>query len=91
MGEPANGIASNRTDLKADSAVRRREGLTFAAEENEPSEDIDTINRAVVTIPKAVSSLKRVQSARKTAEVFGPTVDDPMLSNACASTLTALV
>merc|ERR1719487_780497 len=89
--ELSSGIASNEADLKAATAVRNEEAATFAAEEKELAEVIDTLDRAVAVLSRAGSSLMQVKNAKNVAEAFCLMVDASVLSTADASRLTALV
>merc|ERR1719316_352631 len=89
--ELSSGIAANEADLKAATAVRNEEAATFAAEEKELAEVIDTLDRAVAVLSRAGSSLMQVKNAKNVAEAFRLMVDASVLSTADASRLTALV
>merc|ERR1719310_640992 len=89
--ELSSGIAANEADLKAATGVRTEEAATFAAEEKELGEVIDTLDRAVAVLSRAGSSLLQVQNAKNLAEAFRLMVDASVLSTADASRLTALV
>jgi hypothetical protein len=89
--ELSSGIAANEADLKAATAVRTEEAATFAAEEKELGEVIDTLDRAVAVLSRAGSSLMQVKNAKNVVEAFRLMVDASVLSTADASRLTALV
>jgi hypothetical protein len=84
-------IASNEADLKAATAVRAEEAHTFAAEDRELGEVVDTLDRAVAVLSRGGSSLMQIQSAKNVVEAFRLMVDASVLSSADASRLTALV
>jgi hypothetical protein len=84
-------IAGNDADLKATTSVRSDETKTFAAEEKELNEVVDSLDRAIAVLSRAGSSLMQVQSAKNVVEAFRLMVDASVLSSADASRLTALV
>jgi hypothetical protein len=89
--ELSSGIAGNEADLKAATAVRTEEAATFAAEEKELGEVIDTLDRAVAVLSRAGSSFMQIKNAKNIAEAFRLMVDASVLSTADSSRLTALL
>lgn len=89
----ASDIASNDADLKAAGAIRAKEAKSFAAEEKEFVEVIDTLRRAIAVLEREMrkgSSMLQMNGITNIAQAMDVLVNGAMLSVADGKRLTAL-
>jgi chromosome segregation ATPase len=94
--ELAAAIATSSGDLKAATEIRAKERAAFDAQQNELTDVIGTLQRAIVILEKEMSktgasSMMQLKSATSIAEALSVMVQASSLSTADASKLTALV
>merc|ERR1719182_403795 len=78
-------ISSNEADLKAATAIRKKEAADFAAEEAEIKEVIDSLERAVSILTKEMNkggaSMLQMKSANNIANAFAVMVQASAMSS----------
>merc|ERR1740129_815458 len=88
-------IATDEADLKAATFIREKEHADFVADENEASEVIDMLQRAIGILQREMSkhgaSMLQLQRASSVAQALRVLVDAAALSSSDATQLTALV
>jgi len=87
-------LAADNSDLKSATGIRSQESASFAADEKELAEVIDTLERAVSVIEREMSKggSALLQGKFSTvAQALGAIVDASVLSSADTSRLTALL
>jgi uncharacterized protein YlxW (UPF0749 family) len=91
--ELASAIATDEADLKAATEIRAKEQATFAAEEKELSEVINTLERAISILEKEMggASMMQIKSASSVVEALAVMVQATSLSAADAEKLTSLL
>jgi len=91
--ELAGKIATDEADLKAGTKIRDMEASTFATEEQELLETVDTLERAIGIIEKEMSggaSMMQINKASTVTEVLATMVEAQSISTGDAKKLASL-
>jgi len=89
----AGKIATDEADLKAGTKIRDMEASTFATEEQELLETVDTLERAIGIIEKEMSggaSMMQINKASTVTEVLATMVEAQSISTGDAKKLASL-
>jgi rubrerythrin len=93
--ELASGISTNEADLNAATEIRTKEKASFVAEEQELTDVINTLERAISVIEKEMNgkgaAMMQLKSAANVAQALTVMVQATSLNSADAAKLTALV
>jgi len=94
--ELAESIATDESDLKAATAIRKKEKKDFDTAEKELMNVIDTLGRAIGILEREMkksggASMMQIKSAASVAQALSVMVEASMLSSADSDRLTSLV
>merc|ERR1719335_1933374 len=88
-------IATDEADLKAATEIRAKEAADFSASEQELTEVIDTLERAIAILQREMqkggASMMQLQHATSLSQALAAMVQSAAFSSADATRLTALV
>jgi hypothetical protein len=91
----SSSVATDETDLKAATAIRKKEAADFSAEESELINIIDTLERAIGILEKEIksgaASMLQMNDINSFTQAMSAMVEASVFNSADAQRLTALV